>query len=106
MSDGENDDDQPPQGERQRQRFRSRERVYPHVPVPQEPHIQPMVTPESNDEISDEYFTIVDSSPPSAERGIRSRRSERSRSRERVYPRSSSHASGQQHVVKHKNSAH
>ena len=36
------------------------------------------------------FFTIVDSSPPSAEkRENRSRRSERSRSRDRVYPRSS-----------------
>ena len=47
MSDGEDDDDQPPQGERQRQRSRSRERGYPHVPVPQEPRINP----ESDDEI-------------------------------------------------------
>ena len=66
MSDGDDDDDQPPQGERQRQRSRSRERVYPHVPVPQEPQIQPMVTPESDDEISDVDFTVVDSSSPSA----------------------------------------
>ena len=49
MSDGE-DDDQPPQWERQRQRSRSRERVFPHVQVPQEPQIQPVVTPESDDE--------------------------------------------------------
>ena len=49
MSDGE-DDNQPPQGERQRQRSRSRERVFPHVQVPQEPRIQPVVTPESDDE--------------------------------------------------------
>ena len=69
MSDGEDDDDQPPQGERQRQRSRSRERVYPHVPVPQEAQIQPMVTPESDDEISDVDFAIVDF-PPSAEQGI------------------------------------
>ena len=57
MNDGEDDDDQPPQGERQRQRSRSRERVYPHVPVPQEPQIQPVVTPESDDEISDDEMT-------------------------------------------------
>ena len=40
------------------------------------------------------FFTIVDSL--SAEQGNRSRRYERSASRERVYPRSSSHASRQQ----------
>ena len=90
MRDGEDDDDQPPQGERQRERSRSRERVYPHVPVPQERQIQPMVTPESDDEISDEDFTIDDSSQPSAEQGNRSRRYEISRSSERVYPRSCS----------------
>ena len=67
--------------------------------------IQYMVTPESDDEISGQDFTIVDSSSPSAkplssaEQRNRSRRSERSRSRERVYPRSSSHASQQQPVV-------
>ena len=49
MCDGEDDDDQPPQGERQRQRSRPRERVHRHVQVPQEPQIQPMVTPESDD---------------------------------------------------------
>ena len=64
MSDGEDDHDQPPQGERKRQRSRSREQVYPHVPVPQEPQKQPMGTPESDDEISDEDLTIVDSSSP------------------------------------------
>ena len=47
--------------ERQKQRL---DCVYPHVPVAQEPQIQPMVTPESDDEISDEDFPIVDSSPP------------------------------------------
>ena len=99
MSDGEDDDDQPPQGERQRQRSRSCERVFPHVPVPQDTHIQSVVTPESDDEISDEDFTIVDSSSPSAEQRNHSRRSERSRSRERVYPRSSSHDSQQQQPV-------
>ena len=97
MSDG--GDDQSPQGERQRQQSRSRERVYPHVPVLQEPQIQPVLTPESDDEISDEDFTIVSSSPPLAEQENRSRRSEGSRSRERVYPRSSSRASQQQQPV-------
>ena len=72
---------------------------FPHLPVPQEPQMQTMITPESGDEISDEDFTIVDSSLPSAEQGNRSRGSERSRSRERVYPRSSSHASRQQQPV-------
>ena len=58
-----------------------------------------MITPESDDEISDEDFTIVDSSSPaagplsSAEQRNRSFTSERSRSCERVFPRSSSHAS-------------
>ena len=105
MSDGEDDDDQPPQGERQRQRSRSRERVHPHVQVPREPQIQPMVTPESDDEISDGDFTTVNPSspsaglPPSAEQRNRSRRFERSRSRERLHPRSSSHASQQQQPV-------
>ena len=66
------------------------------------PRVQPMVTPESDDEISDEDFTIVGSSTPlaeplsSADKRNRSRIAERSRSRERVYPRSSSHASQQQ----------
>ena len=73
--------------------------------MPQEPHIQPLVTPESDDEISDADFTIVDSSspsarpPPCAEQRSHSRKSERSRSRERVYPRSSSHESQQQQPV-------
>ena len=63
VRDGEGDDDQPPQGEKQRQRSRSRERVYPHEQVPQEPQIQPInVTPEYDDGISDEDFTIVDPS--------------------------------------------
>ena len=76
MSDGEDDDDKPPQGERQRQRSRSREQVYPHVQVLQVPQIQPMATPESDDEISDEDFTITNPSlssagtPPSAEQRI------------------------------------
>ena len=101
MSDGEDEDDQPPQRERQRQRSRSRERVHPHVQVPQEPQAQHMVTPEPDDVISDEDFTIIDpSSPsagplPSAEQRGRSKRAERSRSRERVPPHSSSHASQQ-----------
>ena len=69
------------------------------MPVPQEPTIQRTVTPESDDEMSDEDFTIVDSSPPSAEPKNRSRGSERSRSRERVCPRSSSLASRQQQSV-------
>ena len=99
MGGGEDEDDQPAQGERQRQRSRWRERVCYHVPVPLEPQVQPMVTPESDDEISDEDFTIADSSSPSAEQRNRSRRSERSRSRERVYPRSSSRGSQQQQPV-------
>ena len=76
MSDGEDDDDKPPQGERQRQRSRSHEQVYPHVQVLQVPQIQPMATPESDDEISDEDFTITNPSlssagtPPSAEQRI------------------------------------
>ena len=59
----------------------------------------------SDDEISDEDFTIVDSLSPSAgplssaEQRNRTRRAERSRSRERVYPCSSSHASQQQQPV-------
>ena len=101
MSDGEDDDDQPRHRERQRQQSRSRERVHPHVPVSQEPQIQLMVTPESDDEISDEDFTVVDSSSPagpslSIESGNRLRRANRFRSRERGHPRSSSHASQQQ----------
>ena len=83
MSDGEDDDDQPPQGERQRQRSRSRERLFPHEQVPQEPQIQTMVSQESDDEISDEDFTIFNPSstsaglPPSIEQRNRSRRSEK-----------------------------
>ena len=95
MSDGEDDDDQPAQGRRQRQGSSSRERVYLHVPVPQEPQILPLATPESDDEISDADFTIVDPSQASALQENRSRRAERSRSRDRVYPRSSSRASPQ-----------
>ena len=64
MSDGEDDDDQPLQRERQRQRSRSRERVNPHVKVPQVPQIQPMVTPELDDDVSDENFTALKPSSP------------------------------------------
>ena len=47
MSDG--DDHQPPQDDRQRERSRSRDRVHPHAQVPQDPQIQPVVTPEPAD---------------------------------------------------------
>ena len=67
--------------------------------MPQEPEFHPMVTPEPDDDISDEDFAIVDSSLPSAEQGNRSRRSERSRSRVRVPPRPSSHTSQQPQPV-------
>ena len=93
MNDG--DDDHSPQEERQRWRSRSRERVYPHAQVSQEAQIQPMVTPEA-DEVSDEDFSDVNPSspatgpPPSAEQRSRSRRDERSRSREQTPPHSSS----------------
>ena len=103
VSDGE--DDQPPQEERQRERSRSRERVYPHVQVPQVPQIQPMVTPELDDDVPDEDFTAMNpSSPsagpaPSAEQRGRSRRDERSRSREQVPPHSFSHARQQPQPV-------
>ena len=105
MNDGEDDDHQPPQREKQRQRSRSRERVYPHEHVPQEPQIQPMVTPESDDEMPSECFTIINPASPSAglspsiEQRNCSRRSERSRSRKIIHPRSSSHASQQQQPV-------
>ena len=101
-SDG--DDDQPPQDERQRERSRSRVRVDPHAQLPQVPQIQPMVTPEPDD-VSDEDFTAVNPSspsagpPPSAEQRSRSRSNERSRFRERVPPHSSSHASQQPQPV-------
>ena len=93
ISDGE--DDQPPHEERQRERSRSHERVYPHVQVPQVPQIQPRVTPEPDDDVSDEDFTAVNppspsARPPSAEQRGRSRRDEISRSRERVPPHPSS----------------
>ena len=64
-----------------------------------------MVTPESDDEISDEDFPILNPSspsagpPPSAEPRGRSRGDARSRSRERVPPHSSSHASQQPQPV-------
>ena len=102
MSD--DDDDQPPQEKRQRERSRSRHRVHPHAQVPQVPQIQPKVTPECDD-VSDEDFTGVNLSSPSAgpptsaEQRGRSRREERSRSRERVPPHSSSHASLQPQPV-------
>ena len=63
MSDG--DDDQPPQEERQRRRYRSRWRVHAHARAPQEPQTQPVVTPEA-DEVSDEDFSDMNPSPPSA----------------------------------------
>ena len=53
MSDGEDDDMISHHKKKGKQRSRSRERVYPHVPVPQKPKIQPMVTPESDDDLSD-----------------------------------------------------
>ena len=96
VSDG--DDDQPPQEERQRERSRSRERVHPHVQVPQVPQIQPTVTPEPDDGESEEDFTAMNPSSPSAgprpsiEQRGRSRRNERSSSHVRLPPRSSSHA--------------
>ena len=73
---------------------RSRERIHLHAQVPQVPQTQPMVTPEA-DEVSDEDFSDMNPSspsagpPPSAEQRGRSRRDERSRSRERAHPHSS-----------------
>ena len=67
--------------------------------------IQPMVTPEPDRDISYEDFTVNNPSspsagpPPSAEQRDRSRRDERSRSRVRVPPHSSSHASQQPQLV-------
>ena len=64
-----------------------------------------MVTPERDDDISDEDFTAMNPSspsagrPPSAEQRVRSRRDDRSRSRERIPPHSSSHASQQPQPV-------
>ena len=98
MSDGY--DDRSPQDERQRERSRSCERVNAHTQAPQIPQIQPMVTPEL-DAGSDEDATAMNPSlpsagpPPPAEQRGRSRRDQRSRSRERVPPHSSSHASQQ-----------
>ena len=63
MSDG--DDDQPPRDEKRRERYRSRERVYPHAQKPHVSQTQPMVTPELDD-VSDEDFTDVNPSSPSA----------------------------------------
>ena len=63
--------------------------------VPQEPQTQHMVTPEADD-VPDEDFSDMNTSspsaepPPSAEQRGRSRRDERSRSRERTPPHSSS----------------
>ena len=73
--------------------------------MPPIPQIQTVVTPEPDD-VSDEDFTHVNPSspsvgqPPSAEQRGRSRRDERSRSRERVPPHSSS--SGATRVGKHR----
>ena len=63
--------------------------MYPHTQVPQEPQTQPLVTPEA-DEASDEEFSDMNPSSPSAEQRGRSRRDERSRSREGTPPCSSS----------------
>ena len=53
------DDDQPPQDGRQRQRSRSRDRVHSHAPTPQVPQIQPVLTPEPDDDVSDEDSTAM-----------------------------------------------
>ena len=64
--------------------------------MPQEPQIQPLITPEPDD-VSGKNFSEMNPSspsaepPPSAEQRGRSRRDERSRSRERTPPHSSSH---------------
>ena len=77
---------------------------YTHVQAPQVPHIQPILTQES-DEVSDEEFSDVNPSspsagvPPSAEQRNRSRRDERSSSLEWVPPHSSSHAGQQRQPV-------
>ena len=87
---------------RQRERSRSHERVYPHVQVPQVPQIQSMIIQEPVT-VSDEDFPNPSSPsagpPSSAEQRGRSRGDERCRSRERVPPRSSSHASQQPQPV-------
>ena len=73
--------------------------------MPQELQIQPMITPGSYDEKSDEDFAIIHLSspsaglPPSAEQRNRPRRFGRSKSRERVPPHSSSHARQQPQPV-------
>ena len=98
LSDGE--DDQPPLEERQQERSRSRERVHPYVQVPQVPQIQPMVTPVSDDDdVSEKDFTAMNPPPPSADQRSRSRRDGKLKSRERVPPHSSSHASQQPQLV-------
>ena len=68
---------------------RSRERIHLHAQGPQVPQTQPMVTPEA-DEVSDEDFSDMNPSSPAAEQRGRSGRDERSRSRERAHPHSSS----------------
>ena len=78
-----------------RWRSRSRERVHPHAQVPKEPQTQPVVTPETDDVSDEDLSDMIPSSPatgppPSAEQRRRSRRDERSRSRERTPPHSSS----------------
>ena len=97
MSDG--DDDQPPPTGRQRQLSRSRERSYPHAQVPQGPQVQPVIIREPVTE-PDEDPTVVNPSSstglsPSVEQRDRSTRQQRSRSRERTQPHTSSQ-SGQQ----------
>ena len=76
---------------------------YPTNPTTTIP-IQPVVTPESDDEILEDFSIINPSSPSAAlpqsvEQRNRSRRSERSGSRQRVHPRSSSHVSRQQQPI-------
>ena len=73
---------------RQRRRSESLEPVHPHAQVPQEQQTQPLVTPEA-DEVSDDDFSEMNPSSPSAEQRRRSRR-ERSRSRDRTPPDPSS----------------
>ena len=95
LSDG--DDDQPPKDGRQRQRSRSRDRVHPPAQAPQEPQVQPVVIQEPADEPDEDLAGVNPSLPstrpaPSVEQRGRSRRQQRSRSRERTPP----HA-GQQH---------
>ena len=85
MSDG---DDQPPQSTRQRHRSRSREQSHPHVRLHQDSKVQPVVIPESGTDL-DEDPTVVNPSSstgisPPVEQRDRSRRQQRSRSRERT----------------------